>query len=210
MRKFLSLIIIGAMVFGAAGCSAKETAPVTEDTKETTTATTTATTAVSEADLTDNSDDIFVSAYSGFKVTSESLHDGKWDEICSKTSEGENASPQLSWNPVEGAATYVIYMVDMNASNFLHWKSAGITETTLPQGWASVVEYAGPYPPSGTTHRYNVYVFALKAPVEKARGAVNGPVYNLKEFMDELDTDAEGNTGNVISVGRISGTYTSK
>ena len=100
-------------------------------------------------------------------------------------------------------------MVDMNTNNFLHWKSAGITETTLPQGWASAVEYFGPNPQTGITHQYNIYVFALKAPVERAKGGL-GQAPKLQEFMDGLDTDAEGNSGNIIAVGRIIGNYTAK
>ena len=200
MRKFLFLILIGAFAFGTAGYRAKEIVSAANNIEETTD--------VQSDGQTDNKDDKYVSAYPGFKVSSESLHDGKWDDICSNAS-GENASPQLSWEPVEGAATYVIYMVDMNTNNFLHWKSGGITETTLPQGWASPVDYIGPYPPTGITHQYNIYVFALKAPVERVKGGI-GQALKLQEFMDGLDTDAEGNSGNIIAVGRIIGNYTAK
>ena len=200
MRKFLLLILIGGLALGIAVYRAIEIASAANNIEETTD--------VPSDGLTDNKDDKYVSAYPGFKVSSESLHDGKWDEICSNAS-GENASPQLSWEPVEGAATYVIYMVDMNTNNFIHWKSAGITETTLPQGWASAVEYFGPNPQTGITHQYNIYVFALKAPVERAKGGL-GQAPKLQKFMDELDTDAEGNSGNIIAVGRIIGNYTAK
>ena len=43
------------------------------------------------------------------KVTSEDLHDGKWDDSISNTDAGENASPQLSWERVPGAEEYAIY-----------------------------------------------------------------------------------------------------
>ena len=32
----------------------------------------------------------------------------------------------------------------------------------------------------------------------------------LQDFMDSLDTDAEGNTGNIVAVGRVVGYYTGK
>jgi hypothetical protein len=65
-------------------------------------------------------------------------------------------------------------------------------------------------PQPGVTHRYNVYVFALKNPVERVKGGVRTTSPKVKEFMEALDTDANGNTGNIISVGCVSGTYTDK
>ena len=211
MRRFLSVILIGTLAFGIAAC-ARETAPSTaasENTEVTTTS-------LAEEPV-DNSDDKFVSAYPAFKVTSESLDGKYWIDDC--VFQGGNASPQLSWEPVEGATTYVIYMVDLTASNIIHWKSVGITETNLPQGWAvsafsqgevSKADYVGPNPPSGSTNKYNVYVFALKAPVERVKGSLGTPALKLQEFMDSLDTDTEGNTGNIVAVGRVVGYYTIK
>ena len=211
MRRFLSIILIGTLALGIAAC-AKEPAPSTaasENTEVTTEALT--------EDPVDNSDDKFVSAYPAFKVTSESLDGKYWVEACAY--EGENVSPQLSWEPVEGATTYVIYMVDLTAYNIIHWKSEGITETNLPQGWASSAfsqgdtynaDYVGPNPPSGSTNQYNIYVFALKAPVERVKGSLGNQAIKLQEFMDSLDTDAEGNTGNIVAVGRVVGYYTGK
>ena len=211
MRRFLSIILIGTLALGTAAC-AKEPAPSTaasENTEVTTDA-------LAEEPV-DNSDDKFVSAYPAFKVTSESL-DGKfWVEDCAF--QGGNASPQLSWEPVEGATTYVIYMVDLTATNIIHWKKDGITETNLPRGWATSAasqndlynaDYVGPNPPSGSTNQYNIYVFALKAPVERVKGSLGTPALKLQDFMDSLDTDAEGNTGNIVAVGRIAGYYAVK
>ena len=202
MRRFLSVILIGTLAFGIAAC-ARENAPSTaaSDNTEVTTE------APAEAPV-DNSDDKFVSAYPAFKVTSESLDGQYWVEACAF--EGESVSPQISWEPVEGATTYVIYMVDLTANNIIHWKSEGITETNLPQGWASSADYIGPNPPAGSTNQYNIYVFALKAPVERVKGSVRSPAVKLQEFMDSLDTDAEGNTGNIVAVGRVKGYYVKK
>ena len=229
--KITTLILCASMLVGTTGCnttdktnetSLSQTEAVTEvssedmqtvteasseDTQTVTEEEASSTEALSN-DLVNYSDDEFVSAYPAFKVTSESLDGENWDEACGF--DAENASPQLSWEPVEGASTYVVYMVVMHTSNVLHWKSDGITETNLPQGWASSDDYAGPRPEPGTTNQYNVYVFALKAPVERVKGTIRTPAINLQEFMDGLDTDAEGNTGNIVGVGRIIGYYSGK
>ena len=198
MRKFLSIILIGALTFGIAACTNESASS---------NATSENTDALAEESV-DYSDDEFISAYPAFKITSESLDGENWVEACGF--DAENASPQLSWEPVEGATMYVIYMVRMQASNVLHWKSEDITENNLPQGWASSDDYAGPRPEAGTRNQYNIYVFALKAPVERVKGTIRTPAIKLQEFMDGLDTDAEGNSGNIIAVGRIIGNYTAK
>ena len=204
MRRFLSIILTGIFALGIAAC-AKKTAPSTvasENTEVTTDA------------PADNSDDQYVSAYPAFTVTSESLDGENWGEACGF--DAENASPQLSWEPVEGASTYVIYMIDLTAGNIIHWKSDGITETNLSQGSATSAfsqsevdhaDYVGPNPPSGSTNQYNIYVFALKAPVEKVMGKIGDRALNLQHMMDSLDTDAEGNTGNIVAVGRVVGYF---
>ena len=215
MRRFLSIVLIGTLALGIAAC-AKEPAPSTSA-SETTEVTAEVTTEASAEAPADNSDDKFVSAYPAFKVTSESLDGKYWSKTCAF--QGDNLSPQLSWEPVEGATTYVIYMVDLTASNIIHWKLVGITETNIPQGWStsafsqgetSKADYVGPNPPSGSTNQYNVYVFALKAPVERVKGSLGTQALKLKDFMDSLDTDAEGNTGNIVAVGRVIGKYSGK
>ena len=52
--------------------------------------------------------------------------------------------------------------------------------------------------------------FALKAPVERVKGSLGAPALKLQDFMDSLDTDAEGNTGNIVAVGRVVGYCTGK
>jgi phosphatidylethanolamine-binding protein (PEBP) family uncharacterized protein len=219
-QKLSALILCGAMIFSFAGCSTNGTSAGTaadpavdqDPTAASAISEVMAASAVSEAaaPAADNSDDIFVSKYPAFAVTSQSLHDGKWDEVTANTVDGKNASPELSWEPVEGASTYAIYMIDMDTAYFIHWRSGDITETSLPEGWASSTDYVGPYPPPGSTHHYNVYVFALKNPVERVKGGVNSICPKVPEFMEALDTDANGNTGNIISVGRVTGSYTAK
>ena len=150
----------------------------------------------------------FIDDYASFEVTSTSLNNGVWDDVISNTDKGSNKSPQLTWNAVDGAGLYVIIMDDPTSWHFLHWKSDNVTETSLDEGWASKSEYVGPYPPSGATRTYEVYVVALKAPVERVKGAFGASNDKFEENFKALDTDAEGNSGNIIAVGRISGTFT--
>lgn len=145
-----------------------------------------------------------------FELTSEDLHDGVWDTVVSNTEVGSNVSPQLTWEAVADAACYVIYMVDTSAGDWIHWKTNNVTETSLVQGWASEDEYIGPYPPSGGTHDYEIYVIALKEPVERAKGAFNASNLKLKDNMLALDSSAEGVSGNILAYGHLKGTFTSE
>ena len=143
-----------------------------------------------------------------FEVTSEDLENGVWPDIISNTHIGENRSPQLSWQPVDGAEVYVIYMVDSDTNGFLHWKSNNVTETDLPQGWASAVDYTGPHIGHGYTHTFDIYVMALRSPTDRLKGAVNAVNKELGSFIELIDTSADGNKGNIIAYGKISGTFT--
>lgn len=145
-----------------------------------------------------------------FELTSEDLHDGVWDTVISNTMAGSNISPQLTWEPVPDAACYVIYMVDSSAGDWLHWKKNDVTETTLVQGWEQTSDYLGPCPPPGTTHDYEVYVIAIKEPVERAKGALKSSNPNLYANIWALDTPAEGVTGNILSYGHLVGTFTAE
>ena len=149
----------------------------------------------------------FIDDYASFEVTSTSLSNGVWNDVISNTDKGSNKSPQLQWSAVDGAELYVIIMDDPVSWHFMHWKSDNVTETSLDEGWAPESEYVGPYPPSGATRTYEVYVVALKAPVERVKGAFGASNQKFEENFKALDTDAEGNSGNIIAVGRLSGTF---
>ena len=144
-----------------------------------------------------------------FEVTSTDLVDGVWSDVISNTDAGQNLSPALSWEPVDGAALYVIYMVDRDAGFWIHWKSNDVTETTLPQGWVAD-EYVGPYPPEGSEHTYDIYVIALRAPLESLTGRLDNSSPNFPDLIWGTDTDADGNSGNIIAYGQLSGTFTGK
>ena len=81
-------------------------------------------------------------------ITSSDLIDGEWNSDITSSC-GSNRTPELSWNAIDGAEEYVIYMIDTSANNWLHWRVSGLTDTHLDPG-SQVGEYVGPYPPSGT------------------------------------------------------------
>ncbi len=198
--RIIYILLTAALLMSIPGCQNKAASSSVPATSE-----------IEKAAVNPLTDDMcggYLDGYSTFNVTSESLTDGIWNDITSNTNIGENKSPQLSWEPVEGAAVYAVYMFDTNTNGYLHWKSGGITETSLPEGWASPLDYNGPHIGHGYTHNFDIYVIALKAPVEKLKGTVNGQNKKLGEFIKELDTDKDGNTGNIISYGRISGLFT--
>lgn len=209
LLKQLTLLTL-LSTFTLAGCSNSESpinnsenqSTVTEETQpQTTEAPTEATTKAKSVSLLESN-------IATFEVTSESLKDGVWDTVITNTANGKNQSPQLSWEAVEGAESYSIYMVDTSASNWSHWRSADVTETNLAQGWATEKEYVGPYPPSGT-HDYEIYVFALKEqPSAKPTVMFNsGNSAFFKDIM-ALDKSESSESGNIISYGHIKGTYT--
>ena len=191
--------------------SSTDTAVTEEETSEETTTeeavTEDAVSTATEADSTQKNN-AFIDDYDSFEVTSTSLNNGVWNDVISNTDKGSNKSPQLQWDAVDGAGLYVIIMDDPDSWHFMHWKSDNVTETSLDEGWAPSSEYVGPYPPSGATRTYEVYVVALKAPVERVKGAVGTSNPKFEENFKALDTDAEGNSGNIIAVGRLPGTFT--
>ena len=199
LKKLVSVFIISLFALSLAGCgeSTRKSENSTELSSE---ATTEATTEMS------SSLNGFVTDYVSFEVTSTNLHDGVWDEVIS-SDKGLNHSPELKWDPVDGATQYLIYMTDVDAFNWAHWMSDGVTETELPEGWASDSDYKGPYPPAGSSHTYEIYVVALKNPVERMKGALDGQNPKFEENFKAMDTDANGNSGNIISVGKLTGTY---
>ena len=148
-------------------------------------------------------DELDLSKLSTFELSSDDLHDGVWDTVITKTKNGENRSPQLAWEPVDGASCYAIFMVDTTAANWLHWKSISDSDTVLPAGWAPADEYVGPYPPDGT-HDYEVFVLALKQKPERIKMIFDMSNPEILKSAKEID----GDDGNIISYGHLTGTYT--
>ena len=223
-KKIAALVLCGAALINLAGCSNAEAEPVgeitpasiAEETTETMVAaemagqteaseTTTAETEPTIVPLIADENGNLMSQFEEFELTSEDIEDGVWADVISGTSAGEEVSPELSWEPVEGADQYVIYMVDVSAYYLIHWKVEGVTETHLDRGWGT--SYLGPNPRPGATNTYDIYVIAIRNPIDRLRGTMRIPNENFPLFLAHLDTDVDGNTGNIIAYGRISGVF---
>ena len=149
-----------------------------------------------------------------FPVTSEDLQDGVWADSIANTERGKNLSPQLTWEKVEQAEAYVIYMIDPDGNNWIHMISDTLTKTSIRQGEIAAIDsgtsahgYIGPYPPKGT-HRYEVYVFALKEAPDSYPGKVNTVCDGIGEIVEALDIDKNGECGNIAAYGKLTGSYT--
>ena len=143
-------------------------------------------------------------------VSSSSLVNGIWDPKISNTEVGQNISPDLTWDAVDGATQYVVIMID---DAWLHM-DVFTTETSLAEGaigrGTRGEQYVGPYPPSGTTHTYTVFVFALKEEMGKVPLAFDGGGNSISKIFEGLDVDANGNSGTVLAYGRLDGNFTRK
>lgn len=145
-----------------------------------------------------------------FKVTSASVNEeGVLKSDCTffkAAPKGENLSPELSWDMVEGAACYAIYMYDADALNFLHWRLADVTDTSIKEGAiTSETMYIGPFPPEGT-HHYQIIVYALKHAPQFYTGEL-GKRADVTAIEDNLDI-VDGEPGNVVKVGLVDCTVT--
>ena len=144
-----------------------------------------------------------------FNVTSSNIYEGIWDDKITNTKYGENMSPELTWDAVDGADRYVVIMID---GAWLHM-DVFTTETHLDEGAVGRgqrgEQYVGPYPPSGT-HTYSVFVFALKDEPGKVKMSFDAGGNSIDMIYSSLDKDKDGNTGNVIAFSRLDGNYTHK
>ena len=175
-NKLITSLLCASLMISLAGC-AKQTDNTTQPAAK-------ATDAV--VNMVSNT---YLEGYDTFEVISPDVIDGVWVDDISNTKLGDNSSPALSWQPVEGAEEYVIYMVDRNSKGFLHWKSGGVKETELPRGWAPKdLEYNGPHVGHGYTHMYDIYVpivgdFDRKFTYEEAKEVnVGGSIFRRESL----------------------------
>ena len=223
-KKIAALVLCAAALMNLAGCSDTEAVPaaettaasVSEETTETTAVETTEQIEASETTATEpemtvvpliaDENGNLMSQFEEFELTSEDIEDGFWVDAISSSPAGDDVSPQLSWDPVDGAGQYIIYMVDVSANYLIHWKAEGVTETHLDRGWADSF-YFGPYPRTGLTNTYDIYVIAIRNPIDRLRGSLRVPNENFPLLLACLDIDAEGNKGNISAYGHISAQY---
>lgn len=143
-----------------------------------------------------------------FEISSTNLKNGKWDKKIANTAEGENISPELTWEAVDGAQSYVVIMID---GVWLHMdvftEETSLAEGSIARG-SRGEQYVGPYPSPGVTHTYSVFVFALKGESGKVPLSFDAGGNSIDLIWQKLDTDKDGNRGNVIAYARLDGDYT--
>ena len=140
-----------------------------------------------------------------FNATSADLVDGVWDVSISHD-KGSDKSPEVTWDAIDGASCYVVYMIDPDGNNWVHMKTV-TTAPHLDAGALGSDEYIGPYPPEGETHTYYLYIFALreeKRPVGKLDTPLNK---SIDEIVSMLNTKSDSDIGNIISSVRLEGVY---
>ncbi len=127
------------------------------------------------------------------------------------TCDGRDTSPTFLLEHIPGdAKSLVIVMEDMNSNpkGFTHWLAFNISpdsgsiegskvlgNATLGTNDFGNIEYDGPCPPAGETHKYYFRLYALDTTL------------NLPESVKRPALDAAIN-GHIIAKGEISGTYT--
>lgn len=150
------------------------------------------------------SDTLYMEELQTFDVSTTSLDGDMWKKECG--SRHGNVSPELSWQAVDGAGKYVVFMLDKDASNWLHM--CVITDKNgLKEGEYDGKEagYVGPYPPE--KHEYDVYVIALKEENGSIAYNMDSTGTDISEKLNKLNISQSGDTGNVISYGMIKGFY---
>ncbi len=126
---------------------------------------------------------------------------------------GEDVSPSVAWEPVEGAATYALVVYDPDAPKgiFIHWVIYNIPASVhgLPeaiqrapltaygvQGLNSFgkLGYGGPCPPPGPRHHYHFLLLALDTRLDLEPGATTRQLLEAAE-------------GHVVGYGEVVLTY---
>lgn len=134
-------------------------------------------------------------------LSSPDLNNGVWDVSISGTGKGENKNPALSWNPVEGASEYVVYMVDTSTANLIHLRTGGIKKPLLEKGVLKSREYKGLTPAKGV-HTYDVYVYAMRSDPGKLPGIMFMANLDFASVEKKLD-----NAGTILAKGKLTGTF---
>jgi len=131
------------------------------------------------------------------------------------TQQGENVSPPLTWNLTpQGTQSFALIMEDIDGpsgiithwiifnipSNVLELVEAIPAQDQLPNGALqgnnirSTRGYVGPSPPAGTTHRYELTLFALDQKLGLNSGAARADLIGAIQ-------------GHILAVGQTMGIY---
>ena len=131
------------------------------------------------------------------------------------TQQGENVSPPLTWNLTPaGTQSFALIMEDIDGPSGIitHWIIFNIPGSTVELAEAVLVQdqlpngalqgnnvrgtrgYIGPAPPAGTTHRYELTLFALDQKLSLNAGAVRA------DFIGAIQ-------GHILAVGQTMGIY---
>ena len=220
-HKIISILLITSFALSFAGCSSNtDNTTTTNTTSEAVTETsasteTTESAASSKGNEASKINEFFINinyleGFDTFELRSADLIGDTWADSFSTTTKGKDQSPQLSWAPVEGASSYVIYMLDQFGRDpTTYWKSNDVKETDLPSGWAPKSEYIGPVRHTdGLAHPYVIYVVALRQAVKEAPGDFYNVTFKFEDKIKTLDTDDNGKSGNIVAYGRLAGYYT--
>ena len=157
-HKIISILLITSFALSFAGCSSNTDNTTTTTSKAGTEAgtETSASSGTTESAASKGSSEPskineffikinYLEGFDTFELSSTDLTGDTWADSFSTTTKGKDQSPQLSWAPVEGASSYVIYMLDQFGRDpTTYWKSNDVKETDLPSGWAPKSEYIGP------------------------------------------------------------------
>ena len=221
-HKIISILLITSFALSFAGCSSNTDNTTTTTSKsgteagtETSASTeTTESAASSKGSEASKINEFFIKinyleGFDTFELSSADLSGDTWADSFSTTTKGKDQSPQLSWAPVEGASSYVIYMLDQFGRDpTTYWKSNDVKETDLPSGWAPKSEYIGPVRHTdGLAHPYVIYVVALRQAVKEAPGEFYNATFKFEDKIKTLDTDDNGKSGNIVAYGRLAGYY---
>ena len=139
------------------------------------------------------------------EVTSDNANNGEWD-VDIGLKEG-NLSPELTWDEVDGAGCYAVFMIDVSTTTWLMWYV--IVDTThFDKGrYTDSTEYVGPYPPGA--HDFIVYVVALKDEPKISSYPLDQVTGDIDDKLNVLNTATDGSIGNVLAYGSVKATYTS-
>ncbi len=136
-----------------------------------------------------------------FNVSSESIYYGEYKKETGANN--GNVSPELTWDKVEGASKYAIFMIDLDDGIYhLHWYDL-VDECSVAEGaFDKSTGFTGPYPEA--PHEYTIYVFALKEDTGDLGLRVDAQGIDIQTFIDTLEADKPGN---IISYGEITASY---